>query len=156
MNFTYLIFVHYLSCSFLSKTPWALSATSLRTSTSARSQASKSSFDDDDDDDTLGSPILITKRNLPMGFADTPFATSVMDRFPEKNYKGLPLPEEELPMFCYPTGCRLERAVFRDAPLPSSYGFVVKNERGDSLYGKFVQSFTITRSDLMKITGLKN
>jgi hypothetical protein len=58
----------------------------------------------------------------------------VLDRFPYKNYKGLPLPEEELPMFCYPTGCRLHRARFKDAPLPQYYGFVVKNERGDSIY----------------------
>ncbi|KAL3898606.1 MAG: hypothetical protein SGARI_006634 [Bacillariaceae sp.] len=57
-----------------------------------------------------------------------------MDRFPYKNYKGLPLPEEELPMFCYPTGCRLYRAKYSDAPLPQYYGFVVKNERGDSIY----------------------
>lgn len=32
------------------------------------------------------------------------------------------------------TGCRLHRARFSDAPLPEYYGFVVKNERGDSIY----------------------
>jgi len=37
-------------------------------------------------------------------------------------------------MFCYPTGCRLHRAQYSDAPLPQYYGFVVKNERGDSIY----------------------
>jgi hypothetical protein len=37
-------------------------------------------------------------------------------------------------MFCYPTGCRLHRAKFSDAPLAEYYGFVVKNERGDSIY----------------------
>jgi hypothetical protein len=58
----------------------------------------------------------------------------VLDRFPTKNYKGFPLPEEELPMFCYPTGCRLRRALFQDAPLAECYGFVVKNERGDSIH----------------------
>ena len=47
---------------------------------------------------------------------------------------GTPLPEEELPMFCYPTGCRLHRARYSDAPLAQCYGFVVKNERGDSIY----------------------
>lgn len=52
----------------------------------------------------LGSPAILLKRNIPIGFGDLAFATSVLDRFPLKNYKGLPLPEEELPMFCYPTG----------------------------------------------------
>ncbi len=46
-------------------------------------------------------PTLIFQRNLPNGFLDTPFATSVLDRFPSNNYPGAPLPEEELPMFCY-------------------------------------------------------
>lgn len=84
----------------------------------------------------LGTPIILVKRNVPIGFADVAFATSVLDRFPLKNYKDLPLPEEELPMFCYPTGCRLFRARYSDAPLPQYYGFVVKNERGDSIHGK--------------------
>jgi len=82
----------------------------------------------------LGSPIILVKRNNPIGFADAAFATRVLDRFPVKNYKDLPLPEEELPMFCYPTGCRLHRARYCDAPLPQYYGFVVKNERGHSIY----------------------
>ena len=73
-----------------------------------------------------------------MGFLDTPFATQVLDRFPKKDYKGVPLPEEELPMFCYPTGCKLFRARYQDAPLPENYGFIVKNERGDSIHGEFV------------------
>ena len=81
----------------------------------------------------LGTTCLLVKRNAPLGFCDAAFSTNVLDRFPYKNYKGLPLPEEELPMFCYPTGCRLHRAKFSDAPLPQYYGFVVKNERGDSI-----------------------
>eukprot|EP00536_Pseudo-nitzschia_multiseries_P012747 jgi/Psemu1/209578/e_gw1.504.17.1 len=83
---------------------------------------------------TVGAACLIVRHNVPMGFCDAAFSTRVLDRFPYKNYKGLPLPEEELPMFCYPTGCRLYRAKFSDAPLPQYYGFVVKNERGDSIY----------------------
>ena len=82
----------------------------------------------------LGAVCILVRRNLPLGFCDAAFSTSVLDRFPYKNYKGLPLPEEELPMFCYPTGCRLHRAKFSDASLPEYYGFVVKNERGDSIY----------------------
>lgn len=74
----------------------------------------------------LGSPAILMKRNHPIGFADAAFATSVLDRFPLKNYKGLPLPEEELPMFCYPTGCRLHRTRYSDCPLPQYFGFVVK------------------------------
>ena len=82
----------------------------------------------------FGSPMIIARRNLPFGFADVAFATKVQGRFPFRNYKSLPLPEEELPMFCYPTGCRLYRARFSDAPVAQYYGFVVKNERGDSIY----------------------
>ncbi len=89
-----------------------------------------------EDEDMIVIPSIIFRRNLPRGFADTPFATGVLDRFPKKDYKGVPLPEEELPMFCYPTGCRLFRARYQDAPLAEYYGFVVKNERGDNIHGK--------------------
>ena len=82
----------------------------------------------------FGCPTLVMRRNIPYGFADAAFATLVLDRFPKQNYRGLPLPEEELPMFCYPTGCRLHRARYSEAPLAQYYGFVVKNERGDSIY----------------------
>jgi hypothetical protein len=84
----------------------------------------------------FGTPRIIQRRNLPLGFLDTPFATRVLDRFPKKDYQGVPLPEEELPMFCYPTGCKLLRSKYQDAPLPEHYGFVVKNERGDNVYGE--------------------
>ena len=70
----------------------------------------------------LGYPIFLSRRNVPFGFSDAPFATTVLDRFPKKNYKGLPLPEEELPMFCYPTGCRLQRAMYQDVPIAQCYG----------------------------------
>ena len=82
----------------------------------------------------LAMPAILTRKNVPAGFADAAFATKVLDRFPEQNYKGLPLPEEELPMFCYPTGCRLHRARFSEAPVAQYYGFVLKNERGDSIF----------------------
>jgi hypothetical protein len=135
-----------VALSLLHKTPWS-------------SLASSVVVDDDDDDDddrpqeptarssnaVLGSSCLLVRRNVPLGFCDAAFSTSVLDRFPYKNYKGLPLPEEELPMFCYPTGCRLHRAKFSDAPLPQYYGFVVKNERGDSIYVScvsFMEPFT--------------
>jgi len=58
----------------------------------------------------FGMNAIVCKYNLPMGFLDTPFASQVLDRFPKKDYKGVPLPEEELPMFCYTTGCKLFRA----------------------------------------------
>jgi len=104
---------------------------------------------------TLGSPTILVKRNAPIGFADIAFATSVLDRFPFKNYKGLPLPEEELPMFCYPTGCRLHRAEFSDAPLPEYYGFVVKNERGDSIYVSCVSFFEpLTRAKIEQLADM--
>ena len=86
----------------------------------------------------IGLPRILLKHNKPLGFADMSFATRVLDRFPRKDYKGVPLPQEELPMFCYPTGCRLVRARYQDAPLAECYGFVVKNERGDSIHGKIV------------------
>lgn len=89
----------------------------------------------------LGIPVLLVRKNLPFGLADVAFATTVLGRFPFQNYKGLPLPMEELPMFCYPTGCRLHRARFCDAPLPQYYGFVLKNERGDSIYVSCVSFF---------------
>ena len=84
----------------------------------------------------LGLPMVILRHNLPLGFADTPFATRVLDRFPKEDYKGVPLPQEELPMFCYPTGCRLFRQKYQDASSAECYGFVVKNEQGDSIHGE--------------------
>uniref|UniRef100_A0A7S2PH45 UDENN domain-containing protein n=1 Tax=Leptocylindrus danicus TaxID=163516 RepID=A0A7S2PH45_9STRA len=103
----------------------------------------------------FGMPVILLRRNAPMGFADAPFDAGVQDRFPSKNYDGLPLPEEELPLFCYPTGCRLRRALFRDAPLPSSYGFVLKNERGDSIYVACVSFFEpLTQSKVDQLNQL--
>jgi hypothetical protein len=114
------------SFNLLNKSKWSIYSPAVN-SDGARRNVSRS----------LGTPQVLVKRNMPIGFADAAFATKVLDRFPVKNYKGLPLPEEELPMFCYPTGCRLYRARFSDAPLPQYYGFVVKNERGDSIHGEF-------------------
>lgn len=105
----------------------------------------------------LGIPMLLVRKNLPFGFADAAFATRVLGRFPFRNYKGLPLPEEELPMFCYPTGCRLHRSQFGDAPLPQYYGFVVKNERGDSIYVScvsFMEPLTAEKSN--QLTQISN
>lgn len=112
--------------TLLEKSPWAAVNAPKKTFNSMQDQSSKRS--------ALGTICILVRRNIPLGFCDAAFATTVLDRFPYKNYKGLPLPEEELPMFCYPTGCRLHRAKFCDAPLPQYYGFVVKNERGDSIY----------------------
>lgn len=129
--------------SFLSKTPWAIATThGISSSLLFAKATSKSS--------SFGIPTLVSRRNLEFGFCDVPFTTSVLDRFPQKNYKRLPLPEEELPMFCYPRGCRLERALFRDAPLPTSYGFVVKNEQGDSIHVScvsFMEPLTSSKID---------
>ncbi len=84
-------------------------------------------------------PILMVRRNARDGFSDIPFATAkVLDRFPQKNYRGMPFPEEELPLFCYPGGSYLVRGKLRDWKLPRSFGFVVKNERGDSIFGAVV------------------
>jgi hypothetical protein len=117
-------------------------------------------------------PIIVVRKNVPMGFADVPIVTGVLDRFPSKDYKGLPLPTEELPMFCYPRGgCHLLRAKGIDCPQPlcvftsswfhfppllidkcfahiissgcRTYGFAVKNERGDSIFGMLMSMFTI-------------
>jgi len=83
-------------------------------------------------------PIILLRRNIPNGFADVPIAPAkVLDRFPRKNYRGMPFPEEELPLFCYPRGgVYLVRDKLRHWSLPKSFGFVVKNERADSIYGK--------------------
>lgn len=115
--------------SLLDKTEWTTTNTAISSSIETHGEEQRNSRSLG-----LGTTCLLVQRNIPLGFCDAAFSTSVLDRFPYKNYKGLPLPEEELPMFCYPTGCRLHRAKFSDAPLPQYYGFVVKNERGDSIY----------------------
>ena len=120
--------------SVLRKTGWRVAADTFLSS--MRRAHERRQEDSSNTADLTGIPVLLIRHNTPQGFADAPFATSVLDRFPSKNYKGLPMPEEELPMFCYPTGCRLHRAKFQDAPLAHCYGFVVKNEQGDSIHGK--------------------
>jgi len=81
-----------------------------------------------------GHGLVLVRRNLPNGFADLPFSAKVLDRFPRKNYRGMPFPEEELPLFCYAGGSLLVRDKLRNLSMPRSFGFVVKNERGDSIY----------------------
>ncbi|KAL7544101.1 hypothetical protein ACHAXR_013579, partial [Thalassiosira sp. AJA248-18] len=78
--------------------------------------------------------IILLRHNIPLGITDLPFPTRVLDRFPQKNYRGMPFPEEELPMFCYAGGSMLVRDKVRNLGMPKSFGFVVKNERGDSIY----------------------
>jgi hypothetical protein len=125
--------------SVLRKTGWKAAADTFLSSRRHKLQRSEKEHEDNSSDSKLtGMPVLLLRHNTPQGFADAPFATSVLDRFPTKNYKGLPMPEEELPMFCYPTGCRLHRAKFHDAPLAQCYGFVVKNEQGDSIHGELI------------------
>ena len=43
-----------------------------------------------------GLPVILLQRNISNGFADLPFPTRVLDRFPQKNYRGMPFPEEEV------------------------------------------------------------
>jgi len=83
---------------------------------------------------TLGIPSLIYRKNRPLGFCDTSFFATVLDRFPDKDYKHLPFLEEELPLFSYPRGSFLKRRRYHDVPMPECYSFVVKNERGDEIH----------------------
>jgi len=82
----------------------------------------------------LGIPVLLYRHNAPLGFCDISFAASVLDRFPDKDYKHLPFLQEELPLFCSPTGIRLLRRKYQDLATPECFGFVVKNERGDEIH----------------------
>jgi hypothetical protein len=97
-----------------------------------------------------GLPQILLRRNIPNGFADLPFRARVLDRFPSKDYRGMPFPEEELPLFCYPGGSLLVRKKLKDLPLPKCFGFVVKNERGDSIYVSclsFLEPLTMIRKE---------
>mmetsp|Transcript_27836 Transcript_27836/g.55703 ORF Transcript_27836/g.55703 Transcript_27836/m.55703 type:complete len:2024 (+) Transcript_27836:44-6115(+) len=97
-----------------------------------------------------GLPQILLRRNTPNGFADLPFRARVLDRFPSKDYRGMPFPEEELPLFCYPRGSYLVRKKLKDLPLPKCFGFVVKNERGDSIYVSclsFLEPLTMIRKE---------
>ena len=110
----------------LKKSPWTPSSIRNNNSTNNNQPTNKPN-----------TPIILLRHNLPQGFCDLPFPGTVLDRFPSKNYRGLPFPEEELPMFCYARGSLLVRDKLRNGmKLPKCYGFVVKNERGDSIYGK--------------------
>ena len=76
-------------------------------------------------------------RSAPMGFADAPFDLMLACKIDF-------LRRITMVCHCPKKSCRYfviqrdvvwsESALFRDVPLPSSYGFVVKNERGDSIY----------------------
>ena len=80
-------------------------------------------------------PTIQIRRNRPHGFCDVTVTTRVIGRFPYQNYDTVPLPMEEIPMFCYPKlGCTLVRTQYSNVPPVQYYGFVVKNERGDSIY----------------------
>jgi len=107
----------------LSKTQWTLSTSAAATEPSQQLHCLQ--------------PVLMVRRNVPDGFSDIPFASAkVLDRFPQKNYRGMPFPEEEMPLFCYPGGIYLVRDKLSNWKLPRSLGFVMKNERGDSIFGE--------------------
>ena len=106
----------------LKKSPWTPSSSEYSVSNNQPSQLA-------------GQPVFMVRHNRPHGFADVPFTAKVLARFPQKNYRGMPFPEEELPLFCYAGGSKLVRDKVRNMGMPKALGFVVKNERGDSIYG---------------------
>lgn len=64
--------------SMLGQSSWS---PSLHARTTTSKKSTRSSF---------GMPVLLLRRNLPFGFADTAFATRVWGRFPFRNYSSLP------------------------------------------------------------------
>jgi len=80
-----------------------------------------------------------------MGFANSIFANSVIDWFPKSNYDGLPMPIEELQMFCYSTGYQLKHGTFKMFP---------KNEQGDIIYvlcDSFMEPLTSSKKKQLNV-----
>ena len=128
----------------LKKTPWTPSSSSSDYTNIKNQTKSTTQYYPNNQQPII--PLL--RHNIPFGFTDLPFPTKVLDRFPIKNYPNLPFPEEELPMFCYANGSPLIRRLMMNGNGAGNnasgsggscgkvlYGFVVKNERGDSIYG---------------------
>lgn len=90
---------------------------------------------------------MLCARILPaMGICDLAYEAVTLDRYPLKDYKGLPLPAEALPVFAFPRYLRLQVSSISQYPLPIFYTFVFTDQDGRHMYAaclKFYEAVDI-------------
>lgn len=69
-----------------------------------------------------------------MGLCDLRFESATIDRYPQQDNKGLPLPANELSLFAFPHDLRLEYGALNRFPLPVFFTFVFTDALGGHLY----------------------
>lgn len=80
--------------------------------------------------------IYLAYRHGPQaGLCDVPYEAHTLECFPpEDTYDDFPLPQNELPMFCFPQGLALRHQKRDNAPMPSYFSFVFTSIDGDRVH----------------------
>jgi hypothetical protein len=68
------------------------------------------------------------------GICDLPFLPQTVDRYPAVDHSDFPLPESELPDFCFPHGLNLQHRLTTDAPRPKYFSFVLTSINGERIH----------------------
>jgi hypothetical protein len=80
-----------------------------------------------------------------------PFDASTLEWFPDENtYEDFPLPQNELPMFCFPRGLFLRHQKRDDAPMPSYFSFVFTSIDGDRVHVACLQFWELLPDRVLK------
>lgn len=78
------------------------------------------------------------------GLCDIPYEAYSLDWFPhEATYEDFPLPQNELPMFCFPKGVVLKHQKRNDTPMPSYFSFVFTSIDGDRVHVACLQFYEL-------------
>lgn len=96
----------------------------------------------------LGLPaedIYLAYRHGPSaGLCDIPYEAHSLEWFPhEETYEDFPLPQNELPMFCFPRGVVLKHQKRDDTPMPSYFSFVFTSIDGDRVHVACLQFYEL-------------
>eukprot|EP01034_Spumella_vulgaris_P022474 gene22474-28602_t len=78
-----------------------------------------------------------------LGLCDLGYDSATLDRYPQKDYGGLELPVNELPMFAFPNDLRLTYSSLNRFPLPVFFTFVFTDQNGGHLYAACLRFYEV-------------
>eukprot|EP00605_Chrysophyceae_sp_TOSAG23-4_P000418 GSChrysophyteH1.ASY1.ANO1.474.1 assembled CDS len=77
---------------------------------------------------------LVYHTRAPVGLTDLRYNSATLERYPQQDNKTFPLPHNELPLFAFPHGLRLEFESSNRYPLPHFFTFVFTDADGKHMY----------------------
>ncbi len=85
------------------------------------------------------------------GLCDAPYEAHTLECYPpEDTHEDFPLPQNELPMFCFPQGLFLRHLKRDDAPMPSYFSFVFTSIDGDRVHVACLQFWELLPDRILR------